>query len=111
MDESPSLVTEAYLPSSARHQASQIQNSLSKATSFAVVTPERLAINRSSTEVMHILLIISLALLALPLILVVLMDDLDEIDRKTERVHQGTSIGTSRVGVWICHFMRGQANR
>jgi hypothetical protein len=59
------------------------------------------------------LLIISLALLALPLILVLLMEDVDlkEIDRKTERAHQGTSIGTSRADAWIRHFMRRQANR
>ncbi|XWW94943.1 hypothetical protein V2A60_002893 [Cordyceps javanica] len=55
---------EAYLPEASKSRAVGIQNSFTVATSFAVGSPERIAINQSYTEVMHILLITSIAFLA-----------------------------------------------
>ncbi|OAA69162.1 siderochrome-iron transporter MirC [Cordyceps fumosorosea ARSEF 2679] len=55
---------EAHLPEASKSSAVAIQDSLTVATSFAVGSPERLAINKSYTEVMHILLVTSIAFVA-----------------------------------------------
>ena len=70
------------------------------AISFPVGSAERIAIDQSYTEVMHILLILALALLAIPFLLVFLMEDVDliKIDRERTRVGQRNIIGTSKIG-------------
>lgn len=70
------------------------------AISFPVGSAERIAIDQSYTEVMHILLILALALLAIPFLLVFLMEDVDLIEIDRERTHVGRRniIGTSKIG-------------
>lgn len=69
---------------------------------------ERIAINRSYTEVMHILLILALAFLAIPFLFVFLLENVDliEIDRERTRVHQGKIIGTSKIGSRLSRFWK-----
>lgn len=99
---------EKYLPPSAQSQAAQIQNSFQVATSFPMGSVERIAINRSYTEVMHILLILALAFLAIPFLFVFLLENVDliEIDRERTRVHQGKIIGTSKIGSRLSRFWK-----
>ncbi|KAI9782316.1 MAG: hypothetical protein M1816_001929 [Peltula sp. TS41687] len=86
-----------YLPSDARGQASIIFGNISAATSFAMGTPERVAINRAYQETMTILLIVALyiSLPLIPLSLMMVNYKLDEMDQHV----RGTVIGSSRRGL------------
>lgn len=65
-------------------QAAKISNSFVVATSFPVGTTERIAIDKSYIEVMRILLILALAFLVIPVLLVLVIENLDlaQIDRE-----------------------------
>lgn len=80
---------EAHLPAAAKSKATSIQNSFTVAASFAVGSPERLAINQSYTEVMHILLVASIAFLAVSFVvsLAIANVNLEAIDE--ERAQNG----------------------
>ncbi|OAA57579.1 siderophore iron transporter [Niveomyces insectorum RCEF 264] len=84
-----------YLPATAQGNATAIASSFVVASSFAPGSPERVAINRSYEEVMHILMIVSLVLLVVPLFLALAMENIDlfEIDKKRTLVEQGNIIG------------------
>lgn len=88
-----------YLPPSAQPKAQQIQNSFVEAVSFPVGSPEWIAINRSYTEIMHILLIPALVVLVVPVLLVFFLEDVNlfKIDEQRTHVHQGNVIGTSTL--------------
>lgn len=74
-----------YLPSSAQGQAMAIFNDIVTAKSYAMGTPERIAINRAYQETMTILLIIALciSLILLPLSLTMANYKLDEVSVAT----------------------------
>lgn len=94
-----------YLPAHTQSAAVKIQNSFVVATSYAPGSPERIAINRSYTEVMRLLLIPSLAVLTVSFLIGFVMEnvDLKEIDRNN---CQGAVIGTSRFGSWLPNFLK-----
>lgn len=101
-----------YLPPSAQSQAAKISNSFVIATSFPVGTTERIAIDRSYAEAMHILLILALAFLAIPVLLVLVMEnvDLTQIDRERSRASQANIIGTSKIGQRFQFWKRDTAS-
>ena len=103
---------EKYLPPSAQTQAAKISNSFVIATSFPVGTAERIAIDRSYTEVVHILLILALAFLAIPVLLVFMMENvnLTQIDRERSHASQVNIIGTSKIGQRFRFCKRGTAS-
>lgn len=83
-----------YLPLNAQKDAASIFGDLTMATSYAVGSPERIAINRSYQETMNILLIIAacFSVPLLPLSLLMRNYQLDRMDQKVE----GKVIGQSR---------------
>ncbi|KAJ4165472.1 hypothetical protein LMH87_007104 [Akanthomyces muscarius] len=68
---------QAHLPEASKSQATGIQNSFTVATSFAAGSPERIAINQSYTEVMHILLVASVAFLGVSFLVSLAIEDVD----------------------------------
>ena len=68
---------QAHLPEASKSQATGIQNSFTVATSFAAGSPERIAINQSYTEVMHVLLVASVAFLGVSFLLSLAIEDVD----------------------------------
>ncbi|KAM0256821.1 hypothetical protein ACHAQJ_004773 [Trichoderma viride] len=63
------------LPATAQSAAVEIQNSFIVASSYSPGSPERIAIDKSYTEVMHVLLILALAVLPVPFIAMFAMED------------------------------------
>lgn len=86
----------AYLPPESQSQAPDIYGNISLAKSFAVGSPERLAVDRSYQETMNILLIIAacFALPLIPLSLVMRNYKLDYVDQRVK----GTVIGRAKPG-------------
>lgn len=71
------------LPDSAQPAAIEIKNSFVVASSYSPGSPERTAIDKSYTEVMHVLLIVALAVLSVPFFAMFAMKDM----RLKERVN------------------------
>ncbi|KAI9675355.1 MAG: hypothetical protein M1817_001259 [Caeruleum heppii] len=80
-----------YLPDSAKGQATTIFGSLTTAQSYAMGSPERIAINRAYEETMHILLIIAVCV-CVPLIPLALLMKNYKLDQMDQRV-KGKVIG------------------
>ncbi|KAL6908624.1 hypothetical protein GGI43DRAFT_379468 [Trichoderma evansii] len=70
------------LPASARSAAIEIKNSFVVASSYSLGSPERIAIDKSYTEVMHVLLILALAVLSVPFFAMFAMKDVKLKERK-----------------------------
>jgi hypothetical protein len=70
------------LPAAAQSAAVEIQNSFVVASSYSPGSPERIAIDKSYTEVMRVLLILALAVLSVPFVAMFAMEDvkLKDID-------------------------------
>nr|WNZ75290.1 hypothetical protein [Trichoderma harzianum] len=66
----------ANLPATAQSAAVEIQNSFLVASSYLPGSPERIAIDKSYTEVMHVLLIVALAVLSFPFIAMFAMENI-----------------------------------
>ncbi|TVY83694.1 Siderophore iron transporter mirC [Lachnellula suecica] len=84
---------EMYLPSRSKDESLAIYNSITKAQSYAVGTPERTAIDRAYQETMTILLIIAVCVAAVPFLFSLFMENykLDEIEQQVKgRVIGGT---------------------
>ncbi|ATY61331.1 siderochrome-iron transporter [Cordyceps militaris] len=98
---------QAHLPEASKSNAVDIQNSFTLATSFAVGSPERVAINQSYTEVMYILLVASIAFLAVSFFVSLAMEDvkLKEIDRDGA---QSGVIGRINFGEWFKKRLAGR---
>ncbi|KAJ6785211.1 hypothetical protein PWT90_02945 [Aphanocladium album] len=96
---------ESHLPAASKSQAARIQDSFTVATSYAVGSAERIAINQSYTEVMHTLLIVSIALLVASFLVSLAIEDvnLKEIDKENSR---GGLIGRIGFKSW---YKRGNA--
>ncbi len=90
---------EAHLPAAAKSKATGIQNSFTVAASFAAGSPERLAINQSYTEVMHILLVASIAFLAVSLLVSLAIEDVNLETIDEERAQNGV-IGRIDFRYW-----------
>ncbi|KAJ3477781.1 hypothetical protein NLG97_g8748 [Lecanicillium saksenae] len=71
------LKLETHLPEASKSQAVRIQDSFTIATSYAAGSAERIAINQSYTEVMHILLIVSIALLGASFLMSLAIEDIN----------------------------------
>ncbi|KAM3556408.1 hypothetical protein MY1884_005093 [Beauveria asiatica] len=84
-----------------------IRDSLTVATSFAMGSPERAAISQSYTEVMRILLIASIAFLALSFLASLAIENvnLKAIDQETA---QRGVIGRSNFGAWWERMYTGE---
>ncbi|EHK41008.1 siderophore iron transporter [Trichoderma atroviride IMI 206040] len=65
------------LPAAAQSTATEIKNSFIVASSYSPGSPERIAIDKSYTEVMHVLLIVALAVLSVPFFAMFAMKDLN----------------------------------
>ncbi|EHK21609.1 uncharacterized protein TRIVIDRAFT_52812 [Trichoderma virens Gv29-8] len=76
----------ANLPATAQSAAVEIQNSFLVASSYLPGSSERIAIDKSYTEVMHVLLIVALAVLSVPFFAMFSMENikLKEIDMEQE---------------------------
>ncbi|KAI1074104.1 siderochrome-iron transporter MirC [Whalleya microplaca] len=79
-----------YLPDAAKPDAEAIFGDMVRATSYAVGSPERIAINRSYQETMHVLLIIA-ACCCVPIVLLTLLMKNYKLD-KIEQV-RGNVVG------------------
>lgn len=98
---------QAHLPEASKSNAVDIQNSFTLAMSFAVGSPERVAINQSYTEVMYVLLVASIAFLAVSFLVSLAMEDvkLKEIDRDGA---QSGVIGRINFGEWFKKRLAGK---
>ncbi|KAI9749193.1 MAG: Nuclear import receptor [Chaenotheca gracillima] len=83
-----------YLPASAQGDAAKIFGDLATASSYALGSPERIAINRAYQETMTILLTIAVCIAAplIPLSLLMKNYKLDQMDQRVK----GKVIGTAR---------------
>jgi hypothetical protein len=70
------------LPAESQSAATEIKNSFVVASSYAPGSLERIAIDKSYTEVMHVLLILALAVLAVPFVAVFAMKEVNLKKRK-----------------------------
>jgi hypothetical protein len=70
------------LPAAAQSAAIEIKNSFVVASSYPPGSPERIAIDKSYTEVMHVLLILALAVLSVPFFAMFVMKDMNLKKRK-----------------------------
>ena len=86
-----------YLPGAAKGEAMNIFNSVTVASSYAVGTPERIAINRAYQETMQILLIVAIcvAVPLLPLALGMRNYKLDQVDQHVKGLVIGGRIDES----------------
>ncbi|PKK43474.1 hypothetical protein CI102_12522 [Trichoderma harzianum] len=75
----------ANLPATAQSAAVEIQNSFLVASSYLPGSSERIAIDKSYTEVMHVLLIVALALLSVPFIAMFGMENIRLEEETTEQ--------------------------
>ncbi|KAK8143819.1 hypothetical protein G3M48_006699 [Beauveria asiatica] len=98
---------ESHLPRASESSAIGIRDSLTVATSFAMGSPERAAISQSYTEVMRILLIASIAFLALSFLASLAIENvnLKAIDQETA---QRGVIGRSNFGAWWERMYTGE---
>ncbi|KAF3074718.1 Siderophore iron transporter 1 [Trichoderma lentiforme] len=75
----------ANLPATAQSAAVEIQNSFLVASSYLPGSSERIAIDKSYTEVMHVLLIVALAVLSVPFIAMFGMENIRLKEETTEQ--------------------------
>ncbi|KAL7904426.1 MFS general substrate transporter [Trichoderma velutinum] len=73
------------LPASAQSAAVEIQNSFLVASSYLPGSAERIAIDKSYTEVMHVLLIVALAVLSIPFVAVFAMENIKLKEKDNEK--------------------------
>jgi hypothetical protein len=92
-----------YLPASINNATSiaAIKNSVTSATSYAMGTPERIAINQSYDNVMRICLLIAMCVLVIPIGLIFSMKQVDlRKITNTQKESDTLSVhGTSHVSV------------
>ncbi|KAK3185939.1 hypothetical protein K4F52_005394 [Lecanicillium sp. MT-2017a] len=87
-----------HLPEAAQSNAAAIKNSFTIATSYKTGTAERIAINQCYTEVMHILLVISMVFLVLSFLAALAIENVDvrKIDAEAG-ADAGNIIGTIKA--------------
>lgn len=84
---------QTHLPAAAQGRAAAIQNSFVVASSFPVGSPERDAINQSYTDVMRVLLTITLGFMAASFLASLFIEDIDlkAVDRERNETIQAKS--------------------
>ncbi|PQK12363.1 hypothetical protein BB8028_0003g09800 [Beauveria bassiana] len=97
----------AHLPRVTESSAIGIRDSLTVATSFAMGSPERVAINQSYTEVMRILLIASIAFLALSFLTSLAIENVNLKAIDEDSAQRGV-IGRSNLGAWCERMYTGK---